>query len=542
MPKLSIHVVLLAIIAALVAPAAVFLGLIVYSGQVERSERILRTGDQVVSQITSRLESEFSTARTMLAVFASSGWLQEGDFGNLHRRAQSALRGTNRYLIVVDENGRQIVNTRVAYGTPLGLSADSETINKVLETGIDAVSNLFEGRVADQPVYNVIRRADLPDGRRLALILTRNASTLSGMLSDQKPEGGWSLGVFDGNSRPVYVSLDGPDAADDIHNCEQRHRADVDLPPSGLRIVQRMVRLSEWYTCAWADVDEVTLAGGTGLLMFVVLWGVGAMASAIALGLVLSRSIAGAARVAEAIGSGAEIPVVSSPFKEISDVLGALSSAARGRQEKDAALTMLARESAHRAKNQIAIATSLLRLAARRATSVDQLRDDMVNRLGALARSVDTMVGGTVDAAPLARVVELQLRPFVNDQDELLRIAGDHFMISRSAAQSFGLILHEFGTNASKYGAWAQPGGHVSVSWRITGDRLVFDWTEVGCSPGKPGDAHGFGTTLVDFLVERSFRGSVERSFHGEGFSARIDVPTASVAMLHTADEAEDDD
>lgn len=528
--KLSIHTVLLAMIAALIAPAAVFLGLIVYDAQIQRTAQILRSGDRLAAEVALRLENEFRSARTMLAVFASSGWLEDNDLDELHRRAHSALRGTNRYLIVVDENGQQLLNTRVPLGTPLGVSGDVETIPRVLESGIDAVSNLFEGRVAGTKVYNVLSRTTLPGGEKRVLILTRNAKDLEPILSQNIRFEGWSIGVFDGAGQPVYAAIDGGDSLADLENCEPNQAlADTDWTERH-QVVRRIVRPSDWQTCAWADTQRVIIAGGPGQLTFMVLWAIGAVVAAVGLGFMLSRSIAGAARVAEALAADAEVPAVSSPIRELDEVLTALVAAARIRQEKDAELALVAREASHRAKNQLAIATSILRLAARGADSTEELVEDMSHRLTALGRSVDTMIGGTLNAAPLARLVELQLRPFINGEDELLTLEGAHFAISQSAAQSLGLILHEFATNASKYGALASEGGHVRVGWHVAGEDLVLVWQETSPTPAEAPTSQGFGTNLIDFIVTRSFGGTIEREFGAEGFRATITVPTDAIA------------
>ena len=540
--KLSIHTVLLAMIAVLVAPAAVFLGLILYERQVKENEQILRAGDQLATEITTRLENEFRSARTMLAVFASSGWLEADELRELHRRAQSALRGTDRHLIVVDRDGHQLINTRVPFGTDLGPSADQATIARVIETGTDAVSNLFEGRVANTLVYNVLRRATRPDGVERVLILTRNVSDLAPILARNIADEGWSVGVFDGNGQPAYVALAAESLPVDMTGCRPGPGASEAEWAEEHRMVRRLVRPSDWYTCAWANTRSLTLAGGTGQVTFLILWALGAVAAAIALGIMLSRSIAGAAKVADALGSGKAVPEVSSPIREISDVLDALTNAVKARQAKDAELMMMAREASHRAKNQIAIAVSILRLAARRARSTDQLVADMTRRMTALGRSVDMMVGGSIDSAPLASLVELQLGPFVNDQPDLFVVEGERFLISQSAAQSFGLILHEFATNASKYGAWSHPGGRVHVSWRLKDQMLVITWTETGDVEAVAPEQSGFGTNLIDFIVQRSFGGTIEREYLKEGFRAIIAVPAARVAGTHDARDADDDE
>jgi two-component sensor histidine kinase len=289
----------------------------------------------------------------------------------------------------------------------------------------------------------------------------------------------------------------------------------------------------------WADAARVATSerSSTGFFTLILIWFVGAVGAAAALSVLLSRSIANAARVAEALDTGKNAPAAGSFITEIDEVLKSLVAATCERLRKEEELRMLLRETAHRAKNQIAITTSLLGLSARRATSVPGLKDDLTKRLAALGRSIDMMGGSRVETAPLADLIEVQLTPFLNEQPGLLELDGAPTTISQSAAQSFGLVLHELATNASKYGAWSKPGGKVQIAWRLEGDDLILNWTERG-APAEPPASDGFGTNLIDFIVERAFCGTIARHYRATGFACRITLPIEKITVTHTADEA----
>jgi hypothetical protein len=77
-------------------------------------------------------------------------------------------------------------------------------------------------------------------------------------------------------------------------------------------------------------------------------------------------------------------------------------------------------------------------------------------------------------------------------------------------AVHLGLVLHELGTNARKYGALKVPEGRLRVTWHLTGHGarhyLEINWVESGGDSQSPA-VHGFGTVLIEaeaFAVRRA--------------------------------------
>lgn len=538
-PRVSIYFLIFALILALVAPSAVFLGFTIHRFNQEHKAEVVRNGELVVNDLASILENEFRTLETMLAVFASSGWIEEGRFDLLHQRARSALAGTGRYLILLDEDMNQILNTRVRFGPPLGKTSDVETAERVLKTGEAEVSNLFQGRVAGKLVFNVLRRVTLADGTSMVMILTRNASDLDTLFGAADEKVNWSYAILDGAGRIAHSAVlpeqsDQPmpdNCLDPVFGFQISGTAE-----SERFVLDRAIRHSSWRICAWGAADRLiarTEQSWTSFFTLAIFWFGGAVIASVALSMVISRAIANAAKMADALDTGREIPAGSSFVREIDDVLRSLGRAAAERLRRDEELRLLLRETAHRAKNQIAIATSLLSLSARNAPDVESLRDDLSERLIALGRSIDMMSGKNFETAPLSELVKVQLTPFVDGSDERMELQGEEVTISQSAAQSFGLVLHELATNASKYGGWSRPEGGVRITWEIEGENLALEWSEVNGGQAKS-RKNGFGTQLVDILIERNFSGSIKREFTEDGFRCRIEVPMSQIRASKT--------
>jgi two-component sensor histidine kinase len=532
----SIHVVVVTLVVALVAPAIGFLAYILHAQQQEQQRELAARGEQIARDIADRLDQEFTTLETMLAVFAASGWLDNNELERMHRRAVSALAGTDRHLIVLDAEFRQLLNTRVPFGTALGKTSDIATAAEVLRTGEQAISDVFQGSVSGTAVFNVLRPVTLSDGSRRVVILTRDAGSLAELFGPALRNTGWSFAVVDGAGQVVTAVTDPGEASAAVpaacRYAEGTGLAAVAPDTDARHVARRQVEGTAWSACAWAAVErlEGRLDGSwTALLTAIVAWLCAALLAAVLLSASISRAIANTARVGEALEAGREVPIPPSFVTEIDEVRRYLADAAAESIRKDKRLELLLRETAHRARNQLTLAVSLIGLSARNATSVDALKADITARLMALGRSIDAMSGTEFDAARLGELIRAQLEPFVDEGGDRLQMRGGVVAIPERTAQSLSLVLHELATNASKYGAWSRPAGKVVIAWRVAEGVLTLDWSETG-APAPVPERQGFGTKLVDTLVETGLGGTIDRRFGPAGFSCRISVPLDRVA------------
>ena len=99
--------------------------------------------------------------------------------------------------------------------------------------------------------------------------------------------------------------------------------------------------------------------------------------------------------------------------------------------------------------------------------------------------------------------------------------------LSASAITGFALLVHEFATNAAKYGALTDERGTIAIETRRKGDRLVLTWTESGGpSVTTPTSAEGFGSYLVRATV-KTLDGEISHDWRPEGVVVRLDVTLA---------------
>jgi len=217
--------------------------------------------------------------------------------------------------------------------------------------------------------------------------------------------------------------------------------------------------------------------------------------------------------------------------REVDDVLATLTRAARVRLQQEDELKVLLRETAHRAKNQIAIATALARLSAKSAVSTDQLRDDLVARLSALGRSIDMMSASPSGAVRLKDLAATQLEPFAADHPNRLELMGPDLRVAPATAQSLGLVLHEMATNAAKYGAWSHEHGKVRLDWSENSEGVTIVWSEHDGPVAAEPSRSGFGSSLIEMMIERSLGGTVQRDYRPEGLVATFRLPARPVSV-----------
>ncbi|WP_276199859.1 HWE histidine kinase domain-containing protein [Chelatococcus sp. XZ-Ab1] len=198
---------------------------------------------------------------------------------------------------------------------------------------------------------------------------------------------------------------------------------------------------------------------------------------------------------------------------------------------------LLLREMDHRVKNLFALASGIVGLSARGATTPQETAEAARRRLEALARAHTLTLPGTglsgeeTRSATLAALVDTIVSPFVDPRAEEPRIVvdGPEVILGGGGLTSFALLLHEFATNAAKYGALSSFGGRVIISWRTDADTLHLAWREVGGPAPSGGEAagEGFGSVLARSAVRSQLGGSLAREWRPDGLvvtlTARLD-------------------
>jgi len=132
----------------------------------------------------------------------------------------------------------------------------------------------------------------------------------------------------------------------------------------------------------------------------------------------------------------------------------------------------LTREMAHRVKNLFAITDGLIHASAKAASTPAEMSEILSGRMRALAEAHSLVRRNledeaATDGADLNELIRKILLPHERSaQASRFVVAGPRIRLGERAASGIALVLHEFATNAAKYGALNSDDGSVAVKWR----------------------------------------------------------------------------
>ena len=211
------------------------------------------------------------------------------------------------------------------------------------------------------------------------------------------------------------------------------------------------------------------------------------------------------------IKEGARTIAISTTIEDITE---------RRRSEKRQLL--MNRELSHRVKNTLAVIQAMARHTLRSSPDPAVFSAAFEGRLRALAISHSLLTSSEWEGAEIGELAREQLSPHIQAVGQL-RLDGPKLLIPPGMATSLGLVLHELGSNAAKYGGLSTPEGSVTLKWQVLPaaphKTLRVEWTERGGPKVTPPPRKGFGSVLI----ENS--GKVEQSYDPGGLRCAIEMP-----------------
>lgn len=245
-------------------------------------------------------------------------------------------------------------------------------------------------------------------------------------------------------------------------------------------------------------------------------------------------------------GTLVEISVSVSPVKDARGRIVSASKIARDiseRKRTEEQQALLVKEMSHRVKNLFAVAAGVVAISARSAQTPEEMANAACERLAALSRAHEltrpglTDAGGSLDQDPsLAALIAAILAPYRDqpvDGQERFTASGPELHLNGSAVTSLALILHEFATNAAKYGALSSPTGSIHIDWTVEQDIFLLAWREQGGPPvaGQP-EKRGFGSLLAYRTVTGAFGGELRHEWNRDGLTVRVSAPVERLKAI----------
>jgi two-component sensor histidine kinase len=167
-------------------------------------------------------------------------------------------------------------------------------------------------------------------------------------------------------------------------------------------------------------------------------------------------------------------------------------------------------------------------------TSPKDFLQHFEERIHALAVSQDLIVSNDWAGVQIGDLVHLQLAHLRESIGDRIVLQGPDLTLEPNAAQMLGIVFHELGTNAVKYGALATDRGRVSVSWSIENEAhgrrsLAIEWAESGGPKVAPPTRRGFGSVVLERMATASLGGLALTDYNEDGVRWRFRGPCGRV-------------
>jgi hypothetical protein len=198
------------VVGACIVPAALVAMLLIgYDYYHRERDRLMRDSMTTARALMAAVDAELAGVRSALLALATSPHLSSANLAAFHAQAQAALKDQSfANIVLIEENGRQVVNTFRRFGEPLPASGNPPELQRIFQTGEPVITDLFIGPLVQQPFIAIgipVRR----DGKiRYSLNGGVDPRKLSSLLGEQRLPPGWIGGVLDSQGTIVARTRD----------------------------------------------------------------------------------------------------------------------------------------------------------------------------------------------------------------------------------------------------------------------------------------------------------------------------------------------
>ena len=326
------------------------------------------------------VDRELGASLAMLELLVTSPSLETGDLRGFYDLAKPMSRSRPIWLILLDENGQQLVNTRLPFGATLPHGGNRDMVQQVMATQKPLVSDLLIGAVVKKPISALFFPVPAHGGKRYVVVQAFAAEFFNDAVSQHSTPPGWVVAIMGRDGRFIArnhraAQLVGQPAKPELTAAARDHDAGLIQHQTleGVNVYDAFQHsdISGWTIGVAAPVESIEATAGHavaiagfGLLLAIAF----ATLAAAFLGRRLVLSIARVANAAVALGRGAipklarsrvvEFDQLHTAMAQASAVLvrsQALRTQAEGEREsllQDAYKARLVAEEESRAKDQ----------------------------------------------------------------------------------------------------------------------------------------------------------------------------------------------
>jgi two-component sensor histidine kinase len=204
---------------------------------------------------------------------------------------------------------------------------------------------------------------------------------------------------------------------------------------------------------------------------------------------------------------------------------GNLLAGAIQRRQLEQRNELMIREMRHRSGNLFSQLLALFSQTARTSKSIADLTTKYQSRVLAMANAHRLITEGGWQSIPIMELLYVVLGPYI----DRATLEGPNIDLEPDPVFNLSAALHELAGNAIKHGSLSRAKGQLELRWSVArtnrGVTLTLDWTEKNGPPARRPRRVGFGSRLIDLVIERQLNGEVTRTFSKKGLAVKMLVP-----------------
>jgi len=398
--RLRSHYLLLAF--SIVLPIALFCGIALKMLQQAQHDSAIGRIAETASLTAQVIDADIFRAQSVLAVLANSHSLARDDMAAFYAEAKAASAGPGAWIILYDTTGKQLINTRRAYGEELSVRPDRDVVDALLVSGKAQVSGMRWGAVLKNNFVMVETPITGADGHRYIIGQAYSPEFFAQSFLRRPLPANWRVSVVDRDGIIIARSTRSKEFVGKKVLPETRAVLDAarsgvlrHVAGDGIEVYDAYTRSerSGWSVIIGAPVSEINGAVLQGVSviaagLFIAL--LAALTLAVFAGRHVVSFVAQASSAAAALGRGAPLsPLPRSAIHE----LESLNDAIRDAGDKLAS-EMASRATAEQERNELLV---LEQAARARAEQQNTAKDEFLAMLGHELRNPLSAVAGAVD-------------------------------------------------------------------------------------------------------------------------------------------------
>ena len=204
---MRIRAYLILMAAAILVPVIAFSTVALKMLQDAERAAALRGLHETARGISLLTDRELYSAEAALRVLASSPSLAQGNLASFYEEATVAGHGPDEWVLLLNQDGKQLINTIVPFGTQLPAPVAQERVRQVMDTQETLVSNVIPGPVTKRLLTTVNIPVPLEGGRRFVLAKAFNTDHFNRLITSAHVPEGWLVAIIDGEGSFIARSL-----------------------------------------------------------------------------------------------------------------------------------------------------------------------------------------------------------------------------------------------------------------------------------------------------------------------------------------------